>query len=55
MIASGTTTFNDHYFHMDQVARAVQETGIRADLAEAILENRNRKGLADLEKGERAC
>ena len=53
MIASGTTTFNDHYFHMDQVARAVQETGIRADLAEAILENRNRKkGLADLEKGK---
>ena len=43
MIAGGTTTFSDHYFMMDQVARAVAETGIRADLAEGILENRDRK------------
>ncbi len=53
MILSGTTTFNDHYFHMEQVARAVAETGIRAELAEGILENRDRKkGLAGLEKGK---
>ncbi|MBX3004267.1 MAG: amidohydrolase [Anaerolineales bacterium] len=53
MIASGTTTFNDHYFMMDEVARAVQETGIRADLAFAILENRNKKkGEKDLATGE---
>ncbi|MGD8456251.1 MAG: amidohydrolase [Anaerolineales bacterium] len=43
MIASGTTCFNDHYFMMGNVAKAVDKTGIRADLAEAILENRNRK------------
>ena len=53
MIASGTTTFNDHYFHMTQVADAVVETGIRADLAHAILENRNKsKGRRELEEGE---
>lgn len=53
MIASGTTTFNDHYFHMDQVADAVAETGMRADLAHGILENRNKKkGLRELNEGE---
>ncbi len=53
MIASGTTTFNDHYFRMAQVAEAVAESGIRADLAQAILENRNkRKGRRELEAGE---
>lgn len=52
MIASGTTCFNDHYFIMEEVARAVEETGIRADLAEGIMENRNKKkGQKDLEKG----
>ncbi len=54
MIASGTTCFNDHYFFMDEVAKAVEETGIRADLAEGIMENRNKKkGLKDLEKGKK--
>lgn len=54
MIASGTTCFNDHYFMMDEVARATAETGLRAQLAEAILENRNRrKGERDLENGTR--
>lgn len=53
MIASGTTTFNDHYFFMGEVAKAVEETGVRAELAEAILENQNKKkGSADLEKGK---
>jgi len=33
MIKSGTTTFADMYLHMDQVARAVTETGIRANLS----------------------
>jgi 5-methylthioadenosine/S-adenosylhomocysteine deaminase len=54
MIASGTTTFNDHYFMMDQVAKAVQETGMRADLAEGILENRDKKkGQRELEAGKK--
>jgi 5-methylthioadenosine/S-adenosylhomocysteine deaminase len=52
MLASGTTCFNDHYFQMGQVAKAVQETGIRAQLAEAILENRDvKKGQSELAAG----
>jgi 5-methylthioadenosine/S-adenosylhomocysteine deaminase len=38
MIKSGTTTFLDMYFHMDQVARAVKEMGLRAFLAEGIID-----------------
>jgi 5-methylthioadenosine/S-adenosylhomocysteine deaminase len=33
MIKSGTTAFADMYFFMDEVARAVSETGIRTDLS----------------------
>ncbi len=52
LIASGTTCFNDHYFYMTEVARAVEQTGMRADLAEGILENHNRKkGQQELERG----
>jgi len=36
MIRSGTTTFADMYFHEDQVARAVEEAGLRAVLAQGI-------------------
>ena len=36
MIKSGTTTFNDQYFYMEDVARAVAETGIRAVLARGL-------------------
>jgi 5-methylthioadenosine/S-adenosylhomocysteine deaminase len=32
MIASGTTTFADHYFMMDRIAEVVEETGMRANL-----------------------
>jgi len=45
MIKSGTTTFNDMYFHMDQAAKAVREMGLRAFLAE---------GIVDLNDPERA-
>jgi len=38
MIKSGTTTFNDMYFHMDQVAKAVREMGLRAVLAEGFVD-----------------
>ncbi|HKZ98636.1 MAG TPA: amidohydrolase [Thermoplasmata archaeon] len=38
MIKSGTTTFNDMYFHMDQVGKAVKEMGLRAFLAEGIID-----------------
>ena len=37
MIKSGTTCFADMYFFMDEVARAVAETGIRAVLARGMV------------------
>lgn len=40
MLETGTTTFNDMYFHMESVADAVEDTGIRAVLS---------KGLTDIE------
>lgn len=33
MIESGVTSVADHYFAMDEVARAVEESGVRANLA----------------------
>ncbi len=38
MIRSGTTSFNDMYFHMDRAAQAVAETGIRAVLSEGFID-----------------
>ncbi|MGE5371020.1 MAG: amidohydrolase [Solirubrobacterales bacterium] len=37
MIKSGTTTFNDMYFCLDQIVRAVDESGIRASLARGMV------------------
>jgi len=37
MIKSGTTTFADMYFEMDQVARAVEKSGIRACLSRGMI------------------
>ncbi|NLW56138.1 MAG: amidohydrolase [Firmicutes bacterium] len=37
MLRSGITTFADMYFFMDEVARAVEESGIRAVLARGLL------------------
>lgn len=45
MIKTGTTTFNDMYFHMDHAAKAAKEMGLRAFLAE---------GIVDLNDPERA-
>ena len=36
MIEGGVTTVADHYFHMEQVARAVEEAGTRAHLGQAV-------------------
>jgi 5-methylthioadenosine/S-adenosylhomocysteine deaminase len=33
MLLAGVTTFVDHYFHAEEIAAAVVESGIRADLA----------------------
>ncbi len=38
MIKNGVTGFANHFSHMDQVARAVQETGIRAGLSRTMLD-----------------
>lgn len=38
MIKTGTTTFIDMYFQMDEVANVVKETGIRAVLSEGLIE-----------------
>jgi 5-methylthioadenosine/S-adenosylhomocysteine deaminase len=38
MIRSGTTCFNDMYFHMDQAAKAVAEMGIRGILSEGFID-----------------
>lgn len=37
MIKSGTTVFNDLYFFMDEVAQAVEKSGIRACLARGLV------------------
>ncbi|MFQ5800410.1 MAG: amidohydrolase family protein, partial [Candidatus Hydrothermarchaeales archaeon] len=38
MIKSGTTCFNDMYWHMEAVAKSVENTGIRATLSTPILD-----------------
>lgn len=38
MIKSGTTSFLDMYFHMDQVGKAAKEMGLRGYLAEGIID-----------------
>lgn len=43
MLKSGTTCFSDMYFHMEQVAEAVEDSGIRAVLA---------RGLTDIQEDQ---
>lgn len=50
MLRSGTTCFADHYFQMDNVAKAVESTGLRAALAEAILDFGDRSRGEELVK-----
>ncbi len=46
MIKTGTTTFSDMYFAVDRVAQIVEESGIRAVLAEGLIEeNDGQEGL----------
>lgn len=53
MIKSGTTCFADHYFFMEQVAEAVKESGLRANLAYGIIEEGDpEKRKDELEIGE---
>lgn len=41
LIRSGVTTFADMYFHMDKVAQAVEETGLRASLSTGMIAQGN--------------
>ncbi|MHA1506610.1 MAG: amidohydrolase [Candidatus Asgardarchaeia archaeon] len=51
MIRTGTTCFNDMYFSMDMVAKAVEESGIRAVLSRGLIglggESESKKGLKE--------
>jgi 5-methylthioadenosine/S-adenosylhomocysteine deaminase len=38
MTRAGVTTFCDQYFYVDHIARAVEESGLRACISEAIME-----------------
>jgi 5-methylthioadenosine/S-adenosylhomocysteine deaminase len=54
MIMSGTTTFMDMYFHMEEVARAVNEVGLRAFLSYGIIDLFDTaKAKAEREKSQR--
>lgn len=55
MISGGTTCFVDHYFHMNEVARAVEESGMRANLGAAFFSSQGSEGLdASVEFAEAA-
>jgi 5-methylthioadenosine/S-adenosylhomocysteine deaminase len=51
MIKNGVTGFANHFSHMDEVARAVRETGIRAGLSRTMLD-RGDASAADRELEE---
>ncbi len=54
MIRSGTTAFADMYFHMDQAARAVEKSGIRASLSYGMIELFDEaKAVTELQEGGR--
>ncbi len=42
MITTGTTCFADMYFHMDRVAKAVEESGLRALLSYGLIREREK-------------
>ncbi|CAM2846475.1 amidohydrolase [Paenibacillus sediminis] len=44
MIRSGTTSFADMYIHMNQIAEAVKEVGMRASLTRGLVFNHNDGG-----------
>ena len=46
MIKSGTTTFADMYFHMEQTAQAVEKSGLRACLSRGMIGNGPNAALA---------
>ena len=55
MIKSGTTSFADMYIHMDEVAKVVEETGIRAALGYGMIEGLNEDSETKLKNREEIC
>jgi 5-methylthioadenosine/S-adenosylhomocysteine deaminase len=54
MIKSGTTAFADMYFFMDETAKAVEASGMRASLSHGLIELWDaKKGEKDLKEGRR--
>ena len=54
MIKSGTTSFADMYFYMDETAKAVEQSGLRASLSHGLIELWNKeRGENDLKEGRR--
>ena len=54
MIKSGTTCFADQYFFMEDVARAVEQTGIRGVLSYGIIESGDpKKRETEIKTGEK--
>ncbi len=53
MIKSGTTSFADMYIHMDEVAKVVEETGIRAALGYGMIEGLNEDSETKLKNREK--
>lgn len=51
MIRGGTTCFSEMYFHMDAIAQAVEETGIRAVLSRGFASSGDDGGAAKLADG----
>lgn len=52
MIRSGTTSFADMYIHMDEVAKVVEETGMRAALGYGMIEGLNEDSKTKLKNRE---
>lgn len=50
MIQSGTTCFNDMYFFMDEVARSIEESGMRGCVAHAMFDFGNLNKIAGMLK-----
>lgn len=48
MIQSGTTCFNDMYFFMDEVARSIEESGIRGCVSHAMFDFGDTSKIAEM-------
>jgi 5-methylthioadenosine/S-adenosylhomocysteine deaminase len=54
MITSGTTCFSDMYFHLDEVARSIEESGMRGVLSAAMFDLIIKTGVEETMKEGRS-